>query len=75
MSKTLNIIGLILGFIGAFLAFLDSWRTGSRFDENSILVGYGPSLNTVFWNWCGRVGFALITIGFVLQLIAVAIGQ
>jgi hypothetical protein len=74
MVKILNIVGLVLGFIGAFLAFLDSWRTGSRFSERGVKLGYEPTLNTWFWKSCGSIGFALITISFALQLFAACIG-
>ena len=73
MVKILNIIGLVLGFFGAFLAFLDSWRTGSRFNGEGVRLGYEPRFNTWFWRSCGSIGFALITLSFLLQFIAACI--
>ncbi len=68
--NALNLTGLILGFVGAALAFFDSNRTSSRFTEDGISLGYGPELSTWFWRWCGRMGFACLTVGFLLQFIA-----
>jgi hypothetical protein len=73
MVKILNIVGLLVGFIGAFLAFLDSWRTSSRFTEEGVRLGYEPELKTWFWKNCGNTGFGLITISFLFQLIAICI--
>ncbi len=70
MAQFLDITGLVIGFIGAVFAFLDSWRTGSRFSQGSVRLGYSEELNTWFWRNCGTVGFALITISFFLQLVA-----
>ncbi len=58
--NALNLTGLILGFVGAALAFFDSNRTSSRFTEDGISLGYGPELNTWYWRWCGRMGFACL---------------
>lgn len=68
--KCLNIIGLILGFLGGALAFLDSWRTNTRLPEDGIYLEYKPQFTTAGWRWCGRTGFVLITLAFFLQLVA-----
>lgn len=70
MSQFLDITGLVVGFIGAILAFLDSWRTGSQFTSGGVKMGYEKSLKTWFWKNCGSVGFVFITISFLLQFIA-----
>ena len=69
--KCLNITGLILGFFGAALAFLDSVRTNSRLPEEGFYLEYTDRYRNSFWRWCGRAGFILLTVGFLLQLIAV----
>jgi hypothetical protein len=73
MIKLFNILGLLIGFTGSILAFLDSWRTGSRFDSEAIKLGFEPELDTWFWRHCGQMGFALLTLGFLMQLIAVCL--
>jgi hypothetical protein len=69
-EQFLNRLGLVVGFIGAAFAFMDSWRTGSRFSKGVVRFGYPEELNTWCWRNCGTVGFALITFSFVLQFIA-----
>ncbi len=69
MRKKYNVISQILGFIGAFLAFLDSWRTASRFTEDGVRFGFGPEYSTGFWNYCDVFGFILIAVAFLIQLI------
>lgn len=75
MSKIFNIIGLVIGFLGALLAFLDSYRTSSRFVKSGVKLGYEENLNTWFWKSCGNVGFALITLSFAIQLVATCIQE
>jgi hypothetical protein len=38
--KTLNITALVFGFIGAALAYLDSWRISTRFSNTQLEVGF-----------------------------------
>jgi NADH:ubiquinone oxidoreductase subunit 6 (subunit J) len=61
--KTLNICGLILSFIGAVMLFI-------RFLAHLIRASGRPIWHSWFVRWCGRLGIALITIGFLLQLVA-----
>jgi hypothetical protein len=67
--KTLNITALVFGFIGAALAYLDSWRISTRFSNTQLEVGFPPSLRGRFWQWCGRIGFFLIFLSFLIQFI------
>ena len=57
------------------LAFVDSWRTSSRFTEDAFFLGYGPKLSTWFWRWCGRLGFVLLIAAFLLQFVAAFFGH
>jgi len=61
--KTLNICGLILSFIGGVMLFI-------RFLAHLIGVSGRPIWHSWFVRWCGRLGIALITIGFLLQVVA-----
>jgi NADH:ubiquinone oxidoreductase subunit 6 (subunit J) len=61
--KTLNICGLILSVIGAVMLFI-------RFLAHLIRASGRPIWHSWFVRWCGRLGIALITIGFLLQLVA-----
>jgi NADH:ubiquinone oxidoreductase subunit 6 (subunit J) len=61
--KTLNMCGLILSFIGAVMLFI-------RFLAHLIRASGRPIWQSWFVRWCGRLGIALITIGFLLQLVA-----
>jgi hypothetical protein len=61
--KTLNICGLILSFIGAVMLFI-------RFLAHLIRASGRPIWQSWFVRWCGGLGIALITIGFLLQLVA-----
>jgi hypothetical protein len=67
--KTVNITAVVFGFIGAALVFLDSWRISTRFSDNQLEVGFPPWLGGLFWRWCGRVGFFLIFLSFLIQFI------
>ena len=70
IPKTLNICGLILSFIGGLMLFIDFWRISSRFQGDELQVGLEPIWHSWFMRWCGRLGIALITIGFLFQLLA-----
>jgi len=61
--KALNICGLILSFIGAVMLFI-------RFLAHLIRGSGRPIWQSWFVRWCGGLGIALITIGFLLQLVA-----
>src|SRR4029453_2701021 len=61
--RTLNICGLILSFIGGVMLFI-------RFLAHLIRASGRPIWHSWFVRWCGRLGIALITIGFLLQLVA-----
>ena len=69
MVKLLSLIAIVFGFIGAVFAFLDSWRTGSRFSSKGVKLGYEKNLNSWFWRSCGQIGFGLLVISFFLQLV------
>ena len=75
MRKLLTIIALACGFAGAFLGFLAGGRVASRFSADGASLGYGAEYSTWFWQHCGQIGFALITLAFLLQLIANLIPQ
>lgn len=70
MHKLLTIIALAIGFVGAFLAFLDAHRTASRFSADGVSLGFGPEYSTWFWRHCGELGIALIAMAFLLELVA-----
>ena len=70
MNTTLNIIGLVCGFAGSILWFCDGHRVAKIFTANSFTIGYGKEYDTLFWRYCGRVGIAMVGIGFLLQLVA-----
>jgi NADH:ubiquinone oxidoreductase subunit 6 (subunit J) len=61
--RTLNICGLILSFIGGVMLFI-------RFLAHLIRASGRPIWQSWFVRWCGRLGIAVITIGFLLQLVA-----
>jgi hypothetical protein len=63
--RTLNICGLILSFTGGVMLFI-------RFLAHLIAVSgrRRPIWHSWSMRWCGRLGIVLITIGFVLQLVA-----
>ncbi len=67
--KTVNITALVFGFIGAALAYLDSWRISTRFSDDCFEVGFPRGLRGSFWRWCGRIGFFLIFLSFLIQFI------
>jgi hypothetical protein len=67
---TLNILGLILSFIGGLMLCIDFWRISSRFQGDTLQLVHKPIRDSRPIRWCGRFGIALITIGFLLQLLA-----
>jgi TRAP-type C4-dicarboxylate transport system permease small subunit len=70
LRKTLTITALCCGFIGAFLGFLAAGRVASRFKPDGVALGYSPEYTSWFWQYCGTIGFAFLTLAFLLQLIA-----
>ena len=64
---TITQTGLILDIVGASLIFADSIRVSSRFSKDGVSLGYGDRYSRWYWHWCGRVGAALLLIGFWLQ--------
>src|SRR6266576_3880106 len=61
-SKTLNICGLILSFVGGLMLFIDSWRISSRFQGDALEIGFPDLAHMV--NRCAercvvKVGFPL----------------
>jgi hypothetical protein len=52
-----------LSFIGGVMLFI-------RFLAHLIRASGRPFWDSWFVRWCGRLGIALITIGFLLQLVA-----
>jgi TRAP-type C4-dicarboxylate transport system permease small subunit len=68
--KTLNICGLILSFIGGLLLLIDFWSISSRFHGDGLNLSSSPIRNKWYVRWSGRFGVALMTIGFLLQLLA-----
>jgi NADH:ubiquinone oxidoreductase subunit 6 (subunit J) len=52
-----------LSFIGAVMLFI-------RFLAHLIRASGRPIWHSWFVRWCGRLGIALIAIGFLLQLVA-----
>jgi TRAP-type C4-dicarboxylate transport system permease small subunit len=68
--KNLTIIALCCGFTGASFGFLAARRVGSRFSRDGVALGYPPEYTSWFWENCGTIGFFLIALAFLLQLIA-----
>ncbi|MFZ1074260.1 MAG: hypothetical protein WAO21_12605, partial [Verrucomicrobiia bacterium] len=48
-------------------------RTANQFDEAGVRLGYGAAHSTWLWRHFGVIGFALIALAFLLELIAVFI--
>ena len=71
MRKKLTVVGLLLGFVGASLLFVDCYRTSSRFTVNSVALGFGAAHDTWFWRYSGEVGFAMIALAFFIELLVV----
>lgn len=71
MRKTLTIAGLLLGFVGACLLFVDNYRVSSRFTVNSVALGFGVEHDTWFWRYAGEIGFAMIALAFLIELLVV----
>lgn len=69
-SRAISIVALVIGFIGACFAFLDSGRTASRFTADGVHLGYGPDLMTWWWIHVGQIGFGLIAAAFALEFVA-----
>jgi len=65
----MTVFALALNFIGTLLVFLDSCRMANRLPEDGITLGYDETHKTWYWRWCGRVGIALVGIGFLLSLL------
>lgn len=67
VDKAITAASLFIGFVGGCFAFADSWRTSSRFTADGVAFGYGPELITWWWRHCGEIGFALITLAFLVE--------
>jgi hypothetical protein len=63
-SKTLNICGLILSFVGGLMLFIDSWRISSRFQGDALEIGFPPIWHT----WLTRCAERrVVKVGFPLR--------
>ncbi len=69
LMKKPDFLAIILGFLGASCAYLDSWRTASRFTAEGVRLGFGPELMTWWWRNIGQIGFLLIGMAFFIQAI------
>ena len=71
MRKTLNVFAIVCGLAGAVLEFFAARRVESRFTADGVALGYGPEYMTFFWRHCAEIGFALIAVAFLLELLAI----
>lgn len=71
MHKALNIFAIMLGLAGALLEFFAARRVESRFTADGVVLGYGPEYMTYFWRHCAEIGFVLIAVAFVVELVAI----
>lgn len=73
-SQTVQVIGLILDFIGAILFVIPIIRTKKAIEkESGTYVGHNPHLmkSKTRETYMGIVGLILLAIGFFLQIVAV----
>jgi len=62
----MRLFSLCLGFVGAFLAFIDAGHFASGFTPDGVQIGLGQ--HSWWWWHLGQMGFALITLAFSLEL-------
>ena len=64
----LNLIGLWMSFLGGFLLFLDSLRISDRLPDHGLILVPNKTYKHPVWKFVAPLGFALVTVGFALQL-------
>jgi len=65
----MNIFGLLLDIIGGILIFFESLKMGVRYDENrNPIPGVNARPANFFMRHIGRIGLALLILGFIFQL-------
>jgi len=70
---TLQIIGLLLGFLGAVALIIPFFKTSKQIEEESAMcLGYNPHAmkSAKFNKHCGVTGLVFIAISFALQLLS-----
>ena len=76
LSQTVQVIGLILDFIGALLFAIPLIKSKKTIEEeSSTYIGYNPPLRKSMKRdrWLAIIGLSLLLLGFALQIIAVFI--
>jgi len=74
VSQTLQVIGLVLNFIGAILFAFPVIKSKKAIeDESSTYWGHNPPLRKAMQKETilGIIGLALLLIGFAMQIIAI----
>ena len=67
MIQLLNVIGLVVSFLGGALLFLDSLQMGHRLPRNGLKLAPDPPFQHSAWKFVAPMGFFLVTTGFALQ--------
>lgn len=75
MHKKLTITALILGIVGAAFGCLSVWRVEQCFSGGGVTLGFPKWLDNWFWQSVGYVGFILIALGFILEIVAICFFQ
>ena len=65
-----QVIGLVLNFFGSLWLFFDNYRIAKLFTKEGVVLGWGAGYDWWFWQWAGRGGLLLLTLGFLFQLVA-----
>jgi len=76
LPETIQLIGLVLDFIGALLLAIPFIRTEREIEEeSSTCAGYNPSLRRAMnrENRLTKAGLIFLSVGFLLQILAVII--
>ena len=68
MIPLLHVIGLIVSFLGALLLFLDSLRINDRLPGTGVTLAADEPYKHPLWKFVASTGFALVALGFALQL-------
>jgi len=63
----MRVVSLSFGFVGALLAFIDAGHFATGFTADGVRLGIGH--HSWLWWHLGQIGFGLITIAFLLELL------